>query len=154
MADKVPIVVTVLDGAFLQLNEVGVPLPLCYHMKDKGLLLKSAQWTARQSHGGFSVCFFWPVDNEKAIPEKAKRKRRRKRKRSLNEKKSQPVVLETVDHHLLGGTNALTDSPIDAHCHSGSKIENTAWNRDGNSESEESENEALIDATSELSCAG
>lgn len=37
----------VLDGAFLPLNEVGVPMPLCLLVKEQELHLKSAQWDSQ-----------------------------------------------------------------------------------------------------------
>ena len=50
--------VSVLEGPFTVLSEVGVPLPVCISMQSKGLQLDKALWTARQSNGGFSVTFF------------------------------------------------------------------------------------------------
>ena len=46
--------VSVLEGPFTVLSEVGVPLPVCISMQSKGLQLDKALWTARQSNGGFS----------------------------------------------------------------------------------------------------
>ena len=57
------IVVSVLESPYTMLQKSGVPLPVCMCMQGKGLQLGNAQWTARQSNGGFSVTFFWPALN-------------------------------------------------------------------------------------------
>ena len=37
---------------------------LCQFVSGKGIQLGSAQWTAKQSHSGFSISFFWPSLSE------------------------------------------------------------------------------------------
>ena len=73
---------SVLESTYTKLRKFGVPLPVCICMQDKGLQLESAQWTARQSCGGFSVTFFWPAPNQETkatVKPSAKRKRRKRR---------------------------------------------------------------------------
>jgi len=53
MAADQRICVSVLEGAFVSLREVGTPLPVCMHLKDKGAQLESVQWTAKQMKSGF-----------------------------------------------------------------------------------------------------
>ena len=112
MADKSPIVVSVLDGAFLQLNEVGFPLPLCNHMKEKKLELESAQWTAKQTAGGFSVSFFWPVDLKVTTELKKQPRKRKKRRRRKQRKQPLNISPTLADRSQLEHT-----TPIDEHHH-------------------------------------
>ena len=50
--------ISVLEGAFFSLREVGTPLPVCVHLQDKGARLESAQRTAKQTKlFFFSVLF-------------------------------------------------------------------------------------------------
>ena len=62
----------VLEGAFVGLHEVGVPLPVCMHLQDNGTRFESAQWTAKQIKSGFFGQFtpLWPK------PRKPRRRRR------------------------------------------------------------------------------
>ena len=60
--------VSVLEGPYTHLQAVGVPLPLCMHMQELKLMLNEAQWTTKQSSGGFSVCFFWPASTAGNLP--------------------------------------------------------------------------------------
>ena len=57
MAAEHRICVSVLEGAFVGLHEVDVPLPVCMHLQDKGARFESAQWTAKQTKSGFSIYF-------------------------------------------------------------------------------------------------
>ena len=47
----------VLEGAFVGLHGVGVPLPVRIHLQDNGTRFESAQWTAKQMMSGFSGQF-------------------------------------------------------------------------------------------------
>ena len=88
---------------------------------DKDLQLKDAQWTARQSNGGFSVTFFWPalnpseVDVKTTVPVVRKKKRRRRKGKA----KAQPhkdTLEATVAHHTEEKTcSAASVSPVNAH---------------------------------------
>ena len=53
---------------------------VCMHLQDKGARLESTQWTAKQTKLGFSVCFFWLV--QEAVVLKRCRKRSAKANRS------------------------------------------------------------------------
>ena len=44
---------SVLEGAFVSLCEVGTPLPVYMHLQYKGARLESTQWTAKQTKSGF-----------------------------------------------------------------------------------------------------
>ena len=115
MAANHQISVSVLDGAFVQLSKVGVPMPVCFHLQEQGLHLRSANWTARQSSRGFSVCFFWPA--QKVITEQGKAKKKRKRRTRKN--------ASTTGHGAADGgaqqwgkhPEGRTSAPIDAHHH-------------------------------------
>jgi len=89
MAESGRILVSVLESSYTELKKFGVPLPVCICMQDKGLQLECAQWTARQSSGGFSVTFFWPAPNQEIKPTakpSAKKKRRKRRSRPARPK--------------------------------------------------------------------
>ena len=60
MNSECPKIVTMQDGHFSDLHKAGgVPLALCMHLTEKGLSLREAVWTARQSKSGFSLGFYW-----------------------------------------------------------------------------------------------
>ena len=90
-------------------------------MQGKDLQLRDVQWPARQSTGGFSVTFFWPVLNSgeadvKATLAVAKKSRRRKAK-TKPQKDSQEA---TVVPHDLGKTSSAASqtesiTPDNAH---------------------------------------
>jgi len=65
MAESERILVSALESSYTELKKFGVPLPVCICMQDKGLQLECAQWTARQSSGGYS---FWPAPNQEVKP--------------------------------------------------------------------------------------
>lgn len=81
MAQTAAIRVSVLEGCYNHLQAVGVPLPLCMHMQELGLFLNTAQWTAKQSIGGFSVSFFWPALSVSPYHSAAPKPRKRRRKK-------------------------------------------------------------------------
>ena len=90
-------------------------MPVCIHLQDLGLKLEGAQWMTKQSNTGFSISFFWPVQNCSTVgvilPGK-KRRKRQKRVRCMSGRASSRRVqgLENVDD------NKETRTPIDAHC--------------------------------------
>ena len=49
--------------AVLETNyaDIGVPFSVCVQLQERRLQLHDAQWTARNSTGGFSISFFWPA---------------------------------------------------------------------------------------------
>ena len=100
MAESGSILVSVLESTYTKLRKFGVPLPVCICMQDKGLQLESAQWTARQSCGGFSVTFFWPAPNQvtkATVKPSAKRKgRKRRRPKPVRPKK---LFSDSVNGH-------------------------------------------------------
>ena len=67
--------VCVLEGDYVELAEAGAPIPVCLQMQQLELSLGKAQWSTRQTCGGFSVSFFWPMS----------RKRRRKSTKQTDE---------------------------------------------------------------------
>ena len=101
---------SVLESPYTLLQKSGIPLPVCICMQGKGLQLGDAQWTARQSTGGFSVTFFWPALNlgevdvkaTKAVVKKRKKSKRRREAKTQPHEGSQEV---TVAHHGLGNTS-------------------------------------------------
>ena len=50
------------------------------------MMLSTAQWTARQSVGGFSVSFFWPAGHKPYLSAAPKLRKRRKKKSKNNDK--------------------------------------------------------------------
>ena len=117
MAAEHRICVSVLEGAFVGLREVGVPLPVCMHLQDKGARFESAQWTAKQTKSGFSVCFFWPVD-EVAVTNPRKPKRRRRRPTKVNRRAKSPASVTLNELHPAKADERQvtgTSAPIDAH---------------------------------------
>ena len=127
--------VSVLEGPFTVLSEVGVPLPVCISMQSKGLQLDKALWTARQSNGGFSVTFFWPALESNSARDlntavKKKRRRRHKKRKVRQQHKSaeaqhlcgdpqgnqsDPATLSTpiFAHQCNPGTVAAVKEPVD-----------------------------------------
>ena len=111
---------SVLESSYTELKKFGVPLPVCICMQDKGLQLECAQWTARQSSGGFSVTFFWPAPNQEIKPTakpSAKKKRRKRRSRPARPK---GLCADLGNEHASSSTSGKQDSaavctPIDAH---------------------------------------
>jgi len=118
-AESGRILVSVLESSYTELK-FGVPLPVCICMQDKGLQLECAQWTARQSSGGFSVTFFWPAPNQEIKPtakSSAKKKRRKRRSRPARPK---GLCADLGNEHASSSTSGKHDSaavrtPIDAH---------------------------------------
>ena len=49
--------VAVLEGQYACLVDQGVPFSGCLRLQQLGLQLNQAQWTARNSLGGFSIAF-------------------------------------------------------------------------------------------------
>ena len=74
-----PKIVTMQDRPFYDLHKAVVPLALCMHLTEKGLSIREAVWTARQSKSGFSVSFYWEqtekVESGKKMNERKKRER-------------------------------------------------------------------------------
>ena len=110
--------VSVLEGSFAGLEGVGIPLPVCIHLQDLGLQFEGAQWTAKQSNIGFSISFFWPVQDRSAFgvnrPGKKHRRRRKKARctsgwatGSIGRGKEADPGLNNVDDR---------NTPIEAHC--------------------------------------
>ena len=118
-------VVSILERPYTLLQKSGVPLAVCICMQGKGLQLGNAQWTARQSNGGFSVTFVWPALNPAEVGVKAmpgvKNKKKLKRKRSsakTQPKKDHPDATERA-HQATPEKKATSNSavltPITAH---------------------------------------
>ena len=116
------VVVSILESPYTLLQKSGVPLPVCICMQGKGLQLGNAQWTARQSNGGFSVTFFWPALNPAEVGVKAmpgvKNKKKLKRKRSSAKTQPKKDHLDATEraHQATPEKKATSNSaPITAH---------------------------------------
>ena len=117
MAQTAAIRVSVLEGSYAHLQAVGVPLPLCMHMQELGVWLNEAQWTAKQSIGGFSVSFFWPASARMPYhpPVRARRRRRRpKKNRSTGSNCKESPSCEEGSAPAASSSTAATPAP-DAH---------------------------------------
>jgi len=81
MAERQLIRVGVLEGQLVELADAGVPFSICLHMQQLGLALEHAQWSTRQTSGGFSISLFCPSSqarNVKDVHTKRKCKRHKK----------------------------------------------------------------------------
>ena len=111
---------SVLEGPFTVLSEVGVPLPVCISMQSKGLQLDKALWTARQSNGGFSVTFFWPALESNSAQDlntvmKKKRRRRHKKRKIRQQHKSAEAQHLRDSQGSQNDPSAALSTPIVAH---------------------------------------
>ena len=79
MVETSRIRVAVLEGQYACLVDQGVPFSVCLRLQQLGLELHQAQWTARNSLGGFSISFFWPSALEKNQPTKKVKKVKKRR---------------------------------------------------------------------------
>ena len=115
---------SVLEGSFAGLQGVGIPLPVCIHLQDLGLQFEGVQWTAKQSNIGFSISFFWPVQDCSAFgvnrPGKKRRKSRRKGRRTSGW--ASGSMGRVGGKEADPGLNNVDDrnTPIEAHCSTGS----------------------------------
>ena len=120
--EKPKIRVSVLDGCYPHLLSVGVPLPLCVHMQELGLMLGTAQWTAKQSSSGFSVSFFWPASHPPFCSNPRKRRRRRKKHNNRSNCSNKPKSPSCEKESAVQQSTGLTTDPatvveplLDAH---------------------------------------
>ena len=77
MANGPRICVSVVEGYFAGLKDVGMPLALCVQLQEHKLMFSTAQRTMRQSHAGLSISLFWPSSSVKPVPKKRRRRRRK-----------------------------------------------------------------------------
>ena len=63
MANGPRICVSVVEGYFAGLKDVGMPLALCVQLEEHKLMFSTAQWTMRQSHAGLSISLFSPASS-------------------------------------------------------------------------------------------
>ena len=124
MVETPRIRVAVLEGQYACLVDQGVPFSVCLRLQQLGLQLNQAQWTARNSLGGFSIAFFWPALEKNPQPTKKVKKVKKKRVKV----KSTPVhISPPVSNLHISGSDAPRElahlrlakskgSPIDAHC--------------------------------------
>ena len=105
---------SVLEGPYTILNTFGVPFPVCLCMQGNGLQLRNAQWTAKQSHRGFSVSFFWPTlksELEANVTEcKKNRKRKEKKAGAKAQKDTQEAAVKVASDHLGDSTETGTSN--------------------------------------------
>ena len=125
MAESETTVVSVLEGPYTILNKFGVPLPVCFCMQGNELQLRNAQWTAKQSHSGFSVSFFWPTlksEFEANVTVSKKNRKRKKREAGAKAQKvTQEAAVKVASDHLGDSTetgtstNPVITAPITTH---------------------------------------
>ena len=108
--------VSVLEGPFTVLSEVGVPLPVCMSMQSKGLQLDKALWTATKSNGGFSVTF-WPAleSNSARDLNTAVKKKRRHKKRKIRQQHKSAEAQYVRDSQGNQSDPATSSTPTIAH---------------------------------------
>ena len=70
MVETPRIRVAVLEGQYACLVDQGVPFSVCLRLQQLGLQLNQAQWTARNSLGGFFIAFVWPALEKNPQPRK------------------------------------------------------------------------------------
>ena len=82
---------SVHEQSFASLQDLVTPVPVCLQMQHLGVMLETAQWTAKQTNAGFSVSFFWPTlaghSTTGCVSVKKhskRRRRRRKNRKTLN----------------------------------------------------------------------
>ena len=94
-----------------RLQADGLPLPVSMQMQELGVRLSDAQWTARQSGGGFSLSLFWPTvsSHGRPYPPFFKRPKRRKTHHANEPKKSGPSG--------IAGDNVLEAACCFSWCH-------------------------------------
>ena len=74
-----------MEGQFVERADAGVPVCVCLQMQQLGLSLEQADWSTRQTCGGFSVTFFWPSSLVRTVKSNGRTKRKRgSRKRKVS----------------------------------------------------------------------
>ena len=113
MAESARILVSVLENPITLSSR-----SLVFCMQGNSLQFDSAQWTAKQSNGGFSVTFFWPA----LKPEVEVKAVRNRRKLGTRKAKSQPLKgtqeEAAVANHIHSEEKQAStshDAPITAH---------------------------------------
>ena len=69
MAAEPRICVSVVEGYFARLKDVGMPLSVCIQLQENKL--------SRQSYAGFSYSLFWPAPHQALVSKKRRRRRRK-----------------------------------------------------------------------------
>lgn len=111
MAQTTAIRVSVLEGSYSHLQASGVPLPLCIHMQELGVMLSTAQWTARQSLGGFSVSFFWPAEHKPYLSAAPKLRKPRKRRKKKSKKTDNVTTGPSGEEGTTPSASSITAVP-------------------------------------------
>ena len=118
MAEGTKIHVCVVDGLHADLAKTGVPLSICLLLQQQGLLMDSAQWSAKQTATGFSVSFFWPRQCAQYGPKSGGhggRRRKRKRKGLKRKSGTTAITSDAAAANPIGCTaKRETGSPINA----------------------------------------
>ena len=102
MAEGRQIRVCVLEGHYVELADAGTPISVCLQMQQLELSLGKAQWSTRQTCGGFSVSFFWPTSPAKSARTSIK-KRKRRRKRTKRTEVGTQCLAANPDAPTSGG---------------------------------------------------
>ena len=117
MAEGTKIRVCVVDGLHADLAKTGVPLSICLLLQQQGLLMDSAQWSAKQTATGFSVSF-WPRQcRQYGTKSGGHAGCRKKRKRRGMKRKSGATALTSdaaAANPLGSAAKRETGSPINA----------------------------------------
>ena len=82
---------------------------VCLQLQQLGVRLHEAQWTARNSLGGFSISFFWPALERNQSSKKQQKMRRKMNKKSAAAKQV-PTQCATIEKKS-SDTDAVKDKP-------------------------------------------
>ena len=83
MAEKSRMIrVAVLEGAYANLCDLGLPPSLSLQLQSLKLWLSGASWTAKASASGFSISLLWPATG--TAPDKGEEKKTRRKRRKRN----------------------------------------------------------------------
>ena len=109
-----------MEGHQAELASAGLPLSVCLRLQQLDLLMSAAQWSTRQTNGGFSVSFFWLSSTKGGTGQNKLRNRKRRHKRD-RQKSTKPTLLPsaTVEHDthpapVKQSSGSRTPTPINA----------------------------------------
>ena len=78
MAEGTKIIVCVVDGLHMDLAKTGIPLSIFLLLQQQGLLMDTAQWSAKQTATGFLCPSFGPSSVHSMGPTGCRRKQKRR----------------------------------------------------------------------------
>ncbi len=106
MAAGPRVCVSVVEGYFARLKDVGMPLSVCIQLQENKLSLGAAQWTMRQSYAGFSYSLFWPAPQPAPV---SKKRRRRRRKQPVQPNEGSPSCPPVTNMPSVGAKSEVSD---------------------------------------------